>query len=140
MKLLLNQVREFHDAFGVPVLPRAQLPAASRRELRIRILREEFEEYNHGELGDDIVEIADALGDMAYIIAGTALEYGIPLDRVLDEIHRANMAKLGPDGKPILRDDGKVIKPKGWQPPDIERALNGVLTEVGVQFGDLDRG
>ena len=130
MKRLIEQVREFHDAFGVPVVERPALPPEERRALRSRILREEFEEYNHAELGDDLAEIADALGDMAYIIAGTALEYGIPLDRVLDAIHASNMAKLGPDGKPIMREDGKVIKPKGWQPPDIEAALFGDVGEA----------
>ena len=123
MKRLLEQVGEFHEAFGVPILPTAQLPHEERRKLRYRILKEEFEEYVAAENDDDIAEVADALGDMVYVIAGTALEYGIPLDRVLDEIHRSNMAKLGPDGKPIKRDDGKVIKPDGWQPPDIAAVL-----------------
>lgn len=125
MKRLLEQVQEFHDAFGVPVLRVPQLPDVERRELRRRLLLEEFEEYADAEGLNDLAEIADALGDMAYIIAGTALEYGIPLDRVVEAIHAANMAKLGPDGKPLKRADGKVIKPEGWQPPDIERALFG---------------
>jgi predicted HAD superfamily Cof-like phosphohydrolase len=124
MKRLLEQVREFHEAFGVPILSLPQMPHEERRKLRYRILKEEFEEYVAAENDDDLAEVADALGDMAYIIAGTALEYGIPLDRVLDEIHRSNMAKLGPDGKPIKRADGKVIKPEGWQPPDIAAALS----------------
>jgi predicted HAD superfamily Cof-like phosphohydrolase len=123
MKRLLEQVLEFHEAFGVPVLPAPQFPDEDRRKLRYRILKEEFEEYVAAENEDNFEEVADALGDMAYIIAGTALEYGIPLDRVLDAIHKANMAKLGPDGKPIKRADGKVIKPEGWQPPDIASAL-----------------
>lgn len=123
MKRLLEQVREFHQAFDVPILNKPRFPDEERRKLRYRILKEEFEEYVQGENADDFEEVADALGDMAYIIAGTALEYGIPLDRVLDAIHRANMAKLGPDGKPIKRADGKVIKPDGWKPPDIAAAL-----------------
>lgn len=125
MKTLLGQVREFHSAFEVPVLPTPQFPSEERRKLRYRILREEFEEYVAAENSDNFEEVADALGDMAYIIAGTALEYGIPLDRVLEAIHAANMSKLGPDGRPIKRADGKVIKPEGWQPPDIAAALKG---------------
>lgn len=125
MKRLLEQVLEFHMAFDVPVLPAPQFPSEDRRKLRYRILKEEFYEYVAAENEDNFEEVADALGDMAYIIAGTALEYGIPLDRVLDAIHAANMAKLGPDGKPIKRADGKVIKPEGWQPPNIAAALAG---------------
>jgi hypothetical protein len=123
MKKLLDQVREFHESFGVPVIQAPGFPAEGRRLLRTVLLRDEFEEYIDAEGANDLAEVADALGDMAYIIAGTALEYGIPLDRVLDAIHKANMAKLGPDGKPLKRADGKVIKPEGWQPPDIEAAL-----------------
>lgn len=127
MKRLLEQVREFHVAFDVPVVPLPALPDLRRRRLRAALLREEFNEYLRAEEVDDMLGIADGLGDMAYIIAGTALEYGIPLDRVLDAIHAANMAKLGPDGKPLKRADGKVIKPEGWQPPNIE----AVLADVG---------
>lgn len=123
MKRLLEQVRQFHEAFGVPVLPKPQFPSDERRELRAKILEEEWGEYLEAEATNNFEEVADALGDMAYIIAGTALEYGIPLDRVLDAIHAANMAKLGQDGKPIKREDGKVIKPAGWQPPNIKAAL-----------------
>ena len=123
MKRLLEQVREFHEAFGVPILSAPAFPSDARRELRTRILEEEWIEFLEAEATSNFEDVADALGDMAYIIAGTALEYGIPLDRVLDAIHRANMAKLGPDGKPIKREDGKVIKPQGWQPPDIAAAL-----------------
>lgn len=123
MKILLQQVRAFHEAFGVPVLPAPQMPHEERRKLRYRLLKEEFEEYVAAENNDDLNEVADALGDMAYIIAGTALEYGIPLDRVLDEIQRSNMAKLGPDGKPIVRPDGKILKPEGWTPPDVAGVL-----------------
>lgn len=129
MKRLLAQVLEFHVAFDVPVLPAPRIPHEDRRKLRFRILKEEFEEYVAAENDDDLTEIADALGDMAYIIAGTALEYGIPLDRVLDAIHASNMAKLGPDGKPIKRDDGKVIKPEGWRPPDIAAILSMTRTQ-----------
>lgn len=123
MKILLQQVREFHEAFDVPVLPSPKLPAEERRVLRFRILQEEFDEYLEAEQDNDIVEIADALADMAYIIAGTALEYGIPLDRVIDAVHKSNMSKLGPDGKAIKRADGKVTKGPHYAPPDIVGVL-----------------
>src|SRR5690606_32882487 len=98
-------VSEFHEAFEIPQLAKPQLPDAARREMRIRILREEFEEYLAAEKDNDLVEIADALADIVYVAMGTALEYGIPLERVIEEVHASNMSKLGPDGKPIHRED-----------------------------------
>lgn len=95
----------------------------SSRNLRMRLLEEEMREYLEAEKTNDFVEIADALADIIYIAAGTALCYGIPLDDVFDEVHRSNMAKLGADGKPLRREDGKIIKPKNWTPPDIEGVL-----------------
>lgn len=123
MKRVLEAVRQFHDAFALPSSERPRLPGPERRQLRADLLAEEYREYCRAEDADDLVAIADALGDMAYIIAGTALEYGIPLAAVFEVIHGSNMAKLGPDGQPIRRADGKVLKPAGWQPPDIAAVL-----------------
>ena len=69
------------------------------------------------------MEVADALADLVYVIYGAALEYGIPLDRVFAEVHRSNMAKLGADGRPILREDGKILKPDGWTLPNVAAAM-----------------
>jgi predicted HAD superfamily Cof-like phosphohydrolase len=118
-----DAVDEFHAAFNLPRAETPLLPDISTRELRKALLREEFEEYLAAEADDDIVEVADALADIIYIACGTAVAYGIPLDMVFAEVHRSNMDKLGPDGKPIYREDGKVLKPAGWQPPDILKAL-----------------
>lgn len=116
-------VRQFHEAFGVPVQDEPALPHNDRRSLRRNLLREEYREYTESELANDLIGIADALADMAYIIYGTALEYGIDLDAVLAEVHRSNMAKLGHGGKAIRRADGKILKPAGWTPPDIAGAM-----------------
>ena len=94
----------------------------TERELRGRLLTEEFKEYIEAEVDNDIVEIADALADIIYIVCGTALSYGIPLNKVFKEVHRSNMAKLV-DGKALYREDGKVKKPEGWTPPDITSIL-----------------
>lgn len=67
----------------------------------------------------DAFSVADALADIVYVVYGTALTYGIDLDSVLREVHRANMSKLGADGKPLLRQDGKVLKSDRYRPPDI---------------------
>lgn len=114
---------EFHAAFDLVRSNAPELPSKEIRELRKSLLEEEWTEYLEGEQADDIVEIADALADIIYIAYGTAVAYGIPMDRVFAEVHRSNMSKLGEDGKPIYRDDGKVLKPSTWSPPDIRGIL-----------------
>lgn len=123
-----TDVRDFHIAFGQRVGQSPMIPEdINERDLRISLLEEEFKEYLQAEEKNDIVEIADALADIIYIACGTAVSYGIPLDKVFNEVHRSNMAKLV-DGKPIYREDGKVLKPDGWTPPDIERCLKNNIT------------
>jgi predicted HAD superfamily Cof-like phosphohydrolase len=123
MANFFEDVKEFQTAFKLPVGDRPHLPKnEDERQLRIKLLEEEFNEYLAAEVRDDLVEVADALADIIYIACGTAVSYGIPLDKVFAEVHRSNMAKLV-DGKPIYREDGKVMKPQGWQPPNIERIL-----------------
>jgi phosphoribosyl-ATP pyrophosphohydrolase len=117
-----TDVKEFHQAFGQRVGEKPELPDRKERTLREKLLEEEFNEYMRAELNDDLVEIADALADIIYIACGTAVSYGIPLDRVFTEVHRSNMAKLV-DGKILRRSDGKIQKPEGWTPPDIETIL-----------------
>lgn len=124
MKRLLDDVREFHEACGVPVLNMLAIPE-ERVALRLDILNEEHKEFRRAVEQRDIVQIADALADVIYVAVGTALEFGIPLDRVWAEVHRSNMAKRDPaTGKVRRRDDGKVLKPEGWTPPDIVAALS----------------
>lgn len=124
MKTLLKQVLQFHDTYGRPIGVYPRLPYETERELRRKLLEEEHDEYLLAEAQNDIVGIADALGDMAYIIAGTAIVYGIPLDEVMDEIQRANMSKLGADGKPLVRADGKILKGPNYTPPDIKSIID----------------
>ena len=117
-----TDVKEFHQAFGQRVGKKPELPDMEERDLRKKLLIEEVNEYYNAEYADDLVEIADALADIIYIACGTAVSYGIPLDRVFTEVHRSNMAKLV-DGKVLRRSDGKIQKPEGWTPPDIETIL-----------------
>lgn len=140
-----DMVREFHAAFGAPVNdghPSAALPD-DRLRMRYRLVAEEFAELTGAVLGDDaraavehaveavidrptdhadLVEIADATGDLRYVLHGLELECGIP-GEVFAVIHASNMAKLGPDGTPTRRADGKVLKPAGWAPPDVAGVL-----------------
>ena len=118
-----NDVKDFHIAFGQRVGQSPLIPEDyNERDLRINLLEEEFKEYMNAEEKNDITEIADALADIIYIACGTAVSYGIPLDKLFAEVHRSNMAKLV-DGKPLYREDGKVMKPEGWTPPDVEGVL-----------------
>lgn len=118
-----NKVKEFHETYGAYISEESKLPDPSIRELRKSLLQEEFDEYMKAEEDNDLVEIADALGDMMYIIYGTAISYGIPLDDIFNEIHASNMSKLGEDGKPIRREDGKILKGPNFFRPDIAKFL-----------------
>lgn len=120
-----KDVKEFQTAVGQNVGQAPAFPDHAERRLRMKLLEEEFLEYMEGETTSDLENIAKELADIIYIVCGTAVSYGIPLDRVFDEVHRSNMAKLV-DGKPIRREDGKILKPEGWTPPDVNKILYGV--------------
>lgn len=124
----LEMVREFHEAFGVPIRDTPGFPEPLVAELRESLIAEEYRELRDAADARDLEEVADALADLTYVIYGTALAYGIDLDAVLAEVHRSNMSKLGADGKPIYRDDGKVLKGPGFFRPDIAAVL-GVTAE-----------
>lgn len=121
MRRLLADVAAFHFATGTPVLKEPALPSPERRDLRQKLIREEYNEYMLAEVGHDLVGIADSLADLVYVVVGTALEYGIPLDKVWNAVQQANMRKIDPStGKVRKREDGKVLKPEGWVAPPIE--------------------
>ena len=117
-------VADFHRAFNLPM---RQSPSAdvdkSLAKLCVALLQEEVGEFITASEKGDLVAIADALADIAYVVYGTALTYGIDLDSALREVHRSNMSKLGNDGKPLIRDDGKVLKSERYIPPDIASVL-----------------
>lgn len=131
-------VAEFHAKFGAPNNLGKGKPNAmhERTELRAELIDEEFDEFlashrweytDNGcyhELVDvDTVAYADALADLIYVCYGAALEAGIDLNMVLREVHASNLSKLGEDGKPILRDDGKILKGPGYFRPNIKGVL-----------------
>ena len=126
MKDKLEAVKTFHEAFGLGVLhqPTANLGEA-KNLLRYKLMREENEEYLEAAQNDDLEEVADALGDMLYILCGTILEHGMQykINEVFEEIQRSNMSKLGADGKPIYREDGKVLKGPNYFKPNIAAIL-----------------
>ena len=94
--------------------------------LRYNLIKEENEEYLDACKNNDIVEIADALGDQLYILFGTILKHGLQykIEEVYDEIHRSNMSKLDENGLPIFREDGKILKSNNYFRPDIKKILD----------------
>lgn len=117
-----ESIRTMMEAFGQNVQTWPELPPrASERQLRRTLLAEEYNEYTVAEAENDLVEIADALADMAVIIFGTANTYGIDLPAVLGEVMRANMSKVNPKtGKVDRREDGKILKGDNYLPPMVE--------------------
>jgi predicted HAD superfamily Cof-like phosphohydrolase len=123
MEKQLLQTRAFQSAFNVDMPDKPTMLEIERRELRQRLLEEEVKELRTAETMEDF---SDAIVDSLYILFGTAHEAGIAdrLSMLFDEVHKANMRKMGEDGKPIYREDGKVLKPEGWKPPNLKIILN----------------
>ncbi len=126
MKNKIAAVQQFHQAFGLGI---KQEPIANLGEdknlLRFNLMKEENEEYLEAANNNDLIEVADALGDMLYILCGTIIEHGMQhkIEEVFNEIQRSNMSKLGANGKPIYREDGKVLKGPNYFKPDIKKIL-----------------
>ena len=120
MNPIVASLLEFNQAFDIPKLDSPDIGSEELIELRIKLLREEVEEYAEAARAGDLVEVLDALADIGYILAGTILNHGMQniYDDAFDEVHRSNMAKLV-DGKVLRREDGKVMKPQGWTPPQL---------------------
>ena len=124
MKNKIEAVKQFHEAFniGFRTIPKADL-GSHKNTLRFNLMKEENEEYIEAARKDDIIEVADALGDMLYILCGTIIEHGMSdiIEDVFDEIQKSNMSKLGADGKPIYRKDGKVMKGPNYFKPNFSK-------------------
>ena len=123
----INSVKEFHKEFNLDFLesPKANI-GHEKNKLRFNLMKEENEEYLNAANNNDLIEVADALGDMLYILCGTIIEHGFQykIDEIFDEIQNSNMSKLGKDGKPIYREDGKVLKGPNYFKPNIEKILD----------------
>jgi predicted HAD superfamily Cof-like phosphohydrolase len=126
IKKELVDVTKFHNAFKIKVNenPTVEIEKALI-ELRYRLMQEENSEYLEAAKNKDLIEVADALGDMLYILCGTILTHGLQykIEEVFNEIQRSNMSKLGKDGNPIYRKDGKVMKGPNYFKPDINKVL-----------------
>ena len=125
MNPMVTSLLEFNEAFDIPKLDAPGLGPEDMIELRIKLLKEEVEEYAEAARAGDMVEVLDALADIGYILAGTIINHGMQniYDEAFNEVHRSNMAKVV-DGKVIRREDGKVLKPEGWQAPQLAQFLD----------------
>ncbi len=127
MKQKIAAVEIFHKSFGLGVSNETKASlGVDKNLLRFNLMDEENKEYFEAASNNDLVEVADALGDMLYILCGTILEHGMQhkIEEVFEEIQRSNMSKLGADGKPIYREDGKVLKGPDYFKPDIQSILD----------------
>ncbi len=133
MKKELEMVERFHRAFGVCLneAPTLDIPAQIH-ELRLRILREEVEEYGEelargGDAAQRLQAVAKELADIAYVLFGTVITHGLQeqFERVFEEVHRSNMSKLDAQGRPVCRADGKVLKSEFYREPDLTFLTSG---------------
>ncbi|MFJ4847742.1 MULTISPECIES: MazG nucleotide pyrophosphohydrolase domain-containing protein [unclassified Streptomyces] len=116
-------VRAFHTAFGLDVRSAPAEISPAHAAHRQDLLAEEVAEVAEASAEGSLPHLAHELADVVYIAYGTALVHGIDLDAVIAEVHRANMSKLGPDGRPALRADGKVLKGEHYRAPDVAGVL-----------------
>jgi predicted HAD superfamily Cof-like phosphohydrolase len=130
-----QMVKRFHEIYGLKISSKPiNLGDAPRRfhqeystlwALRYDLHNEEFLELRDALSKGDLVEITDAICDLIYVLCGTAVSFGIPLDECFAEVQRSNMSKLGEDGKPIVREDGKILKGPDFSPPDLKTIIYG---------------
>ena len=119
-----EMVAEFMSAFDQDVHTKTHMSDKNTQQLRVELIREELEELKEAIADNDIIEVADALTDLLYVVYGAGHAFGLDLDTCFKEVHRSNMSKLGDDGKPIHREDGKVIKGPNFSEPNLHKCLN----------------
>ena len=118
-----NKVKLFMESFGQEVKSKPEFPSDDILKLRTDLIDEEVKELWDACDARDLVEIADALTDILYVTYGAAHSFGIPIDECFKEVQRSNMSKLGEDGKPIYREDGKVMKGPNYSVPNLKNVL-----------------
>lgn len=121
---MINKLKEFNKLYGVATLA-TPLPTTSNSDIRARLLAEELLEYQEALASYDEVAVADALTDLMYVLVGTILHHNLDdcFDELFNEVHSSNLSKLGEDGKPIYRADGKIVKGPNFREPDLRSIL-----------------
>lgn len=118
-----QKVKEFMLTFDQEVKTQPELPSNDIQLLRYHLIAEELSEFDDALVDNDIVEVADALTDLLYVVYGAGHAFGIDLDACFAEVHRSNMSKLDAQGQVIRREDGKVLKSDLYSPPDLKPIL-----------------
>ena len=131
MKKQLQQIWDFQSAYNSTRNTSPTFLSPDEYQLRYRLGKEELDEYLEACKDNDLIEVADALADQLYILLGTMISHGMGdvMEDIFDDVHRSNMSKLGEDGKPIYREDGKILKGPNFSKPNIAKYLsdNGQL-------------
>ena len=123
------------ETFGQDVKKDPDFPSEETQKLRLELIAEELEEMWEAIEDKDLVGVADALTDILYVTYGAGHAFGIDLDRCFAEVQRSNMSKLGEDGKPIYREDGKVLKGPNFSAPDIGKFLDDNI-QIELPFNE----
>ena len=116
-----TDVKTFMETFGQIVRTKPQFPDEKTMQLRYELIKEELNELEQAMKTKNLKEIADALTDILYVTYGAGYAYGINLDKCFQEVQRANMSKLGKDGKPIYNEKGKVMKGSNYSEPNLKQ-------------------
>ena len=119
-------VGDFMEAFGQAVQLEPTWPDFNTRELRLELIQEELDELSDAVADRDMIQIADAITDLLYVVYGAGHTFGLDLDECFHEVHASNMSKLGEDGRPLHREDGKVLKGPNYFKPDLEGILGAL--------------
>lgn len=129
MEKQIKQVQQFYEAFNMPLPETMRFLHKERALLRHKLIQEEVGELLDASMSSQgtLVDVADAITDCFYILIGTALEYGIAdkLPALFDEVHSSNMSKLDKNGKPLYREDGKVMKGPNYKKPNLKDIIYG---------------
>ena len=118
-----NDVKNFMNIYGQEVKTKPSFPSEKIVQLRYDLIEEELDELSVAIRNKDIVEVADALTDLLYVVYGAGHSFGIDLDKCFEEVQRSNMSKLGEDGKPIYNENGKVLKGPNYSKPNLKQFL-----------------
>lgn len=121
---MTNKVREFHEKFGLLINKSPTLLGEEDKQLRIELIQEEYKEVCEAMQTDNLINIAKELSDLVYVVLGTAISCGIPIDDVFRDVHVSNMSKLDENGNPIRRADGKILKSNLYKEPDLSWLLS----------------
>ena len=119
-----DMVKEFHKVFDILINTKPTIPDTNTKLLRSKLIQEELEELKLAFEANDLIETADAIADLLYVVYGTAVSCGIDMKQIFKEVHRSNMTKVGG----YRREDGKWIKPTTYSRPVLKPLLDEQLT------------